>query len=297
MAIETNIDADLGIVLLEKKLLTQQQLQECIGIHKIKGGYLSQHLIEAGYIKDTDLTTCLTCQYGYCYLPLSSYAIDDTALATLPKRCVYDFSVLPIEKNDKLLTVVMSDPLNKGVLEMLRRISQCEIVVFISTQTDIRAAIEKYYGSPYRDFKLNKYNTDNVLRDDLVYKEVSNGLYAGPNRRRYRRLYEEIELEYFAYPQAVRTKTLNISLSGVLFGSNTFIPRGSQMAVNIHIGSNTAVAGVMEVVRFQPKRTMPPSAGPKSGASYAYEVGAFFTFLSEEDQDMLADFLKNRLRS
>lgn len=294
MAIDTNIDADLGIVLLEKKLITQKQLQECMGIHKMKGGYLSQHLIEAGYLKDADLTTCLTCQYGYCYLPLRSYSINETALTSIPKKYVYDYCALPIEKNDKLLTVVMADPLNKGVLEMLRRVSRCEIVVFVSTRADIRAAIEKYYGAPHKDFELNKYCQDNILRDDLVCKEISNGIYVGPNRRRYRRLSEEMVMEYFAYPQAVRTKALNISLSGILFGSNTFIPRGSQMAVNIHITDQSFVTGVMEVVRFHPKKNIP--SAPGSGTSYAYEVGAYFTFLSEGNQDMLADFLKRRLR-
>ncbi|HQP92065.1 MAG TPA: hypothetical protein PLU24_05260 [Candidatus Omnitrophota bacterium] len=292
---DTSLDIDLGTMLLEKKLVTRENLKECQDILKIKGGYLSQHLIESGYIKDSDLTTCLTCQYGYCYLPLKSYAIDENALQSIPKRYAQDYCVIPIEKNDKLLTVVMADPLNKGILESLRLVTSCEIIVFISTRTDIKEHIEKYYGGPYPDFKLDKFNEDAILRDNLVSKEVSNGFYVGPNRRRYRRLYQEKELQFYSYPQVTRTKALNISMSGLLFGSNTFIPRGAQLAVSLDLGNHRQIAGVVEVARFTPRELVTAMPASRSESQYPYEIGAFFTFLSDENQVMLAEYLKKNL--
>ncbi len=290
-----SVETDLGTILLEKKLVTREHLKECFDKMRIKGGYLSQHLIDAGYIKDSDLATCLTCQCGYCYLPLRSYSIEESAIKSIPARYAQDFCVIPIEKNDKLLTVAIADPLNKGVLEMLRLVSRCEIIVFVSTRADIVENIQKYYGGPYKTFELDKYNNDTSLRDDMVLKHISNGFYVGPNRRRYRRLYQELELEYYAYPQVIKTKALNISQSGVLFGSNIFIPRGAQLAISLDFGNHKYLAGVVEVSRFQPTRTTTPVPGAKGESRYPYEIGAFFTFLSDENQDMLCEYLKKHL--
>jgi hypothetical protein len=295
MTIETNPDVNFGTMLLEKKLITEEQLKVCVDQYRVRGGYLSQYLIEAGYIKDSDLTTSLTCQYGYCYLPLKSYAIEDNALQAIAPQYIYDYSVMPIEKNDKILTVVMSDPTNKGVIEMLRRVSRCEIVVFISTRSDVRETIEKHYHRPCGNFELDKFINDAVLRDDLITKKVSNGIYLGPNRRRYRRLYLETDLEYYAYPDTIKTKVLNVSISGLLLESNTAIPKGTQMAINLKLGDRHSISGVVEVARCESIKMTNTVFGDDSPMFYFYEIGVFFNFLTVEDQNILADFLRKKL--
>ncbi len=291
----SDTDLDIGSVLLDKKLINTDQLQECIKLHKQKGGYLSQHLIESGCIKDSDLTTCLTCQYGYCYIPLGSYFIEDSALGAIPENCVYDYCVIPIEKNDKILTLVMADPLNKGVIDMLRRRSQCEVVIFVSSRSEIKQAIERYYGKTFRTFNMDKFNDDTILRDDFVKKEISNQLYMGPNRRRYRRLYVEMEMEYYDYPNTVKTKATNISMSGLLFESNIAIPKGKQMTARLSLPENTSITGVVEVARCESTNMANTVFGDDSQAFYFYEVGAYFTFLDKNNQMTLADFLRRKL--
>jgi hypothetical protein len=295
MPLDANTDIDIGSMLLEKKLINKVQLQECLDQQKIKGGYLSQHLVEAGYIKDTDFTTCLTCQYGYCYLPLKSYSIEDAAINAIPPEYAYNYCVIPIEKTDKILTVVMADPLNKGVIEMLRRVSHCEIVIFISSRSEVKQTIEKCYGKPFVNFELVKFKDDRILRDIFYKQEISTNCYQGPNRRMYRRLYCELDLEYYAYPHTIKTKVLNISMGGLLFESNVAIPKGMQMTVNIALGNNMFVAGIIEVSRCESIRMTNTVFGDDSPTFYFYEVGAFFNFLTEENQNRLADFLKKKL--
>ncbi|HAJ56270.1 MAG TPA: hypothetical protein DCL35_00705 [Candidatus Omnitrophica bacterium] len=292
---ELDSNTDIGSMLLEKKLISTEQLIECFDQQKIKGGYLSQHLLDAGYIKDSDLTTCLTCQYGYCYLPIKSYYIEDAALKAIPTEYVYDYCAIPIEKKDKLLSVVMADPINKGVIEMLRRVSRCEIVVFISNRNDVKETIEKCYGMTFENFELDKFKEDTVLRDNFSKKEIETSFYEGPNRRRYRRLYYDMDLEYYAYPHAIRTKILNISMSGILFESNVAIPKGMQIAVNIHLDGHMFVTGVVEVARCGSIQMQNTVFGDDSPTFYFYEVGAFFNFLTRENQTTMAEFLRKKL--
>ena len=296
MSIDANADLDLGALLVEKKIITQEGLDKALEQQKTRGGYLSQHLIELKLIKDFDLTNTLTCQYGFCYLPLKAYNITEDALSLIPFNVACDYCVIPIEKSDKLLTVVMADPLNKGVLEILRQVTRCEIVVFISTRLEIKEMIEKYYGKPFKAFQLDRFQNDPVLRDNLTIRRISNGLYVGPNRRKYRRLHIEIVGEYYFYPNIIKTKIVNLSMNGVLFESNKAIPKGFQMAMNIHLIQSQFVTVVIEVCRSEARYIVDNSMINSEDRVY-YEIGTFFNFMSEENQDMLAEFLRSRLDS
>lgn len=294
MTEEINLEKDLSALLLEKKMLSQEQLDEAVVRQKREGGYLTKHLVELGFIQDSDLTTCLTCQYGFCYLPLTSYVISEETLHLIPEKYIFDYCVLPIEKNDRLLTVAMADPLNKGVLEQLKLATGYEIVVFISTRKELKEAISKYYGKPCKDCCLDLYQKDSMLRDDLVFDKIANGVYHGPNRRRYRRLYLPVEIEYYFYPNIVKTKALNTSMSGILFESNVSIPKGMQMATKIILNGKESISGVIEVARCESKKILNSVFGDDSHVFFFYEVGAFYTFMDEADQNKLAEFLKNK---
>jgi hypothetical protein len=41
----------------------------------------------------------------------------------------------------------MSDPLNIHAIEDVELITNCNVQIFVSTQTDIKEAIKRYYGS------------------------------------------------------------------------------------------------------------------------------------------------------
>jgi hypothetical protein len=283
MFMDNNTDIELGAFLVEKKLITPKQLRDAREVHRLKGGYLSQKLIELGFINDASLTTFLTCQYGYSYLPLKAYNIDDTALQMIQQATACDYLVVPIEKNDKLLTVAMVDPLNKGVVEMLRQATRCEIIVFISTRSEILEAIAKYYGN-YTSVQLNGYASDHVLRDDLIIPYVSSGLYSGPNRRRYRRFNEEIDIDCYLYPNIIKVKSINISLSGMLLDSHVMLPKDMQMALCMHMRQLGNIDGVVEIARCEPKL-----------ARNTFEIGVFFNFLSPDNRDTLTKLLRSRL--
>ncbi|MCK5083248.1 MAG: type II secretion system protein GspE, partial [Candidatus Omnitrophica bacterium] len=52
---------------------------------------------------------------------------------------------VPIDKIGKSLTVAMSNPLNVQALEDVELITGCSVQVFVSTATDVKQSIDKYY--------------------------------------------------------------------------------------------------------------------------------------------------------
>lgn len=290
-----NTEINIGTSLIEKRLITAEQLKDAYEHLKVKGGYLSQRLIELGYIKDANIATHLTCEFGYSYIPLKAYIITEDALACIPAEFACDFCVLPIEKHDRLLTVAMADPLNKGVIELIRQISRCEIVILISTRTEIRQNIERYYGSGFKEFELDRYKDDVVLRDNLMEKEISNGLYTGINRRRYKRLQVGLPGEYYIYPNFVKTEIKNMSMGGVLFETQNLLHPGTELAINIHLDNYRYITAVVEVIRSEPINII--NAGWDATSRVIHETGAFFSFMPEKNQEMLAQFLKRLIKS
>ncbi len=287
MPIDANTDMDIGILFLEKKIISEDQLNQALERQKVKGGYLSQHFIELGFIKDSDLTVHLTCYYGYSYMALRSFDIPEATLSCLPIEIICNYCVLPIEKNERLLTVALADPLNKGVLEILRQATQCEILIVISSTSEIKEAIEKYFSVSVKSPQLDLFSNDIMLRDNLSDLFILRGYNTIPNRRRYKRLSTLLTAEYYLYPKIYKARIFNISMSGILFESQTPIPKGTQMAMRIALDENTTITAVIEVSRCE----------PQNGAAASYKIGAFFNFMAVEDQYLLANFLKNRFYS
>ena len=292
MVIEPNRDIDLGTLLLDKKLITPGQLIKSTELQKVKGGYLSQHLIDLGFIKDEELTTYLTCYFGFSYLPLKSYNISEKALKYIPPSYCLDFCVIPIEINDRLLSLTMADPLNKGVLQLLRQTSGCEIIIFISTRKEIKEAIEKYFSTPFRNFEMDKFQHDPFLRDNLNNNFVWHGTYTGPNRRRYKRFSLDLMAECYVYPYAFKTKVMDVSMSGLQFQTNSSLPSGLQLPIKLQLEKDKLINCVVEIVRSEKKNIVTPHTVKTH--QDLNEVGAFFNFVTEKDQTLLADFLRQR---
>jgi type IV pilus assembly protein PilB len=55
------------------------------------------------------------------------------------------YVLIPIDKIGNNLTIVMSNPLNIQAIEDVELISGCSVQTFVSTSSDIKRAIEKYY--------------------------------------------------------------------------------------------------------------------------------------------------------
>ena len=63
----------------------------------------------------------------------------------IPGRVARQYLVIPIDKIGNNLTVAMSNPLNVQAVEDVELLSGCNVQTFVSTSSDVKKAIEKYY--------------------------------------------------------------------------------------------------------------------------------------------------------
>ena len=139
------VNKKLGELLVEKALVTQEQLDEALELQKDKGGLIGEILVELKYTTEDDIAKMLTAQYGFAYLPLSNYEIDQSLINLIPERVARQYCLIPIDKIGNNLTIAMSNPLNGQAVEDMETLTSCSVQTFVSTASDIKQAIERYY--------------------------------------------------------------------------------------------------------------------------------------------------------
>ncbi len=145
MPIRKIINKQLGELLLERGIIDQAQLDKALAHQKEKGGLIGEILVELGFTKEEDIAHALTAQYGFPYLPLGNYEIDPEIIKIIPARVARQYILIPIDKNASNLTIAMSNPLNVQAVEDVELLSNCNVQTFVSTSSDIKTAIVKYY--------------------------------------------------------------------------------------------------------------------------------------------------------
>ncbi len=135
----------LGELLIERGIITHDQLQIAIAHQEKNGKLFGEILVELKFSTEKDIAQALTCQYGFPYLPLMNYEIDLDVLKAIPAEVCQKFCIIPIDKIGKSLTIAMSNPLNVSATEEIEQLTGCNVQTFVSTATDIKLSIDKYY--------------------------------------------------------------------------------------------------------------------------------------------------------
>ena len=144
------ISKQLGELLLDKKIINEHQLEKALAIQKDKGGLIGSILVLLGYATEEQIAQSLTTQFGYPYLPLTNYEIDAKIVKLVSENVAVQYNLIIIDKIGNSLTVAMSDPLNIHAIEDVELITNCKVQVFVSTQTDIKESIKRYYDSVFK---------------------------------------------------------------------------------------------------------------------------------------------------
>ncbi len=139
------ITKTIGQLLLEKGVIKQAQLDEALKIQKEKGGLLGQILAVLGYVTEEQIMQAITVQYGFPYLPLSNYDMDENAIKLVPENVARQYCLIPIDKIGNMVTIAMADPLNTQAIEDIELLTNSSVQIFVSTAMDIKQAIDKSY--------------------------------------------------------------------------------------------------------------------------------------------------------
>ena len=157
----------LGLSLIEAGLLTRDQLDTALRIHRKTGNTLGCTLIRENYISEAQLLNFLQSKLGFPHAILSNYVVDQNAIKTIPEDIARKYEIFPLIKVKNTLTVAMVDPLDSFISENLQHTTGCEIKPLVSTRAEILEAIDKYYTKKVKVEKGDELSALKSLADNL----------------------------------------------------------------------------------------------------------------------------------
>lgn len=144
---QTRSKKRLGELLIERRMITQQHLEEALKIQSETGEMLGGILIRLGYIdKEPDFLPLVAEQYGVPYISLINMIIPKEAIRRLPYPAVKHYQIMPVETENGTLTVAMSKPYDILLMDELKIIVNAKIQPVLASRRDIQFAIKKYYA-------------------------------------------------------------------------------------------------------------------------------------------------------
>ncbi len=138
----------LGDLLVKLGIITPEQLNKALIEQQRTKQKLGEILLNLGYVSEEVLFAVLAKQFGIQYISLSEYGeIPQDIISLLPEKIVNTYQVIPIEfdKNKKIITVAMSDPLDLDAIDTIKLYTKCEIKTVVARKNEILEAINKYY--------------------------------------------------------------------------------------------------------------------------------------------------------
>ena len=172
----------LGDLLIEVGMITNEQLFKALEIQKNTGEKIGNILISQGFVTEDHIIQVLEFQLGIPHVKLEKYNIEKQAYTLIPESIAKRYGLIPIKKDNGILTVAMSDPLNVFAIDDLKIYSGLEIQPVIASIEDVNKAIDKFYSTQktmkaVEEFKKEQVSTlkiNSETVEDQSIDEVNN---------------------------------------------------------------------------------------------------------------------------
>lgn len=141
----------LGELLVSSNILTQEQLDEALGLQGESRRRLGDVLVQLGYVDETRLTQALSQQLAVPWVSLYHVDFSRQLLNLVPREVAERYCIVPIfvrrvRKVDTLY-IGMDDPTNEAAINEVSQFSGLPVKPMIASPSDIRNAIRVYYGA------------------------------------------------------------------------------------------------------------------------------------------------------
>ncbi|MDP9387821.1 MAG: Flp pilus assembly complex ATPase component TadA [Actinomycetota bacterium] len=134
----------LGALLVQAKLLSQEQLDAALAEQAQTQKSLGRILIDSRLVTEGDLVAMLARQIGLEYVDLAEVSVDPTAAGLISASLARRYQALPIGWDDQRLVLAMADPSNVFAVDDIRTVTKREIKVVVGTRAGILEAIDKF---------------------------------------------------------------------------------------------------------------------------------------------------------
>lgn len=135
----------LGQLLIEFKIITSEQLAEAMADQRRTGERLGSILIKKGYVTEEDLEYLLSRQLAVPAINLAKYQVPRELVNLVSERFMKKNYVVPVERDEKTLTVAMANPQDYRVIDELRFMTGLRVAPVVSSVYGIKQKLRELF--------------------------------------------------------------------------------------------------------------------------------------------------------
>lgn len=170
----------LGDILIDAGVLTTEQLMNALDKQKETKQKLGNLLIESGATSEDAIARALSEQLEMELVTLQGMRIPSEVINLIPDSALLKkYNMIPFEfdaSNSGYLKVAMADPMDLGAIDDLSIVTNLMVDPAVATPTDIRMAIDRYYGNAetravaeqYSKERANKYQEETAAESEEI---------------------------------------------------------------------------------------------------------------------------------
>ncbi len=196
-------------LLINNKLISQEQLAEALEAQKQKGGKLSDIIVGLGFIKETDLISILSQGLGFPLIDLKRFKIDYGIAKILPLEVAKHYQIIPISKMGETITLVMADPLNIFAIDHVKTLTGYKINPIIASAQDILQALELAHSDSTKDM-INDLVKEMAVSSIELIKEQKDAALNDKDLDRISHELPVIKITNMIFEEAVKKKASDI---------------------------------------------------------------------------------------
>lgn len=135
----------LGDVLVQQRLISQEQLQQTLALQKQTGKKMGRLLIETGLITEELLANGLARQLHIPFVNLKTFPFRADVVKLLPESAARRFRALVLEDKGDSLLVAVADPLDLFAYDELTRLLKRQIAIAAVPESQLALAFDRLY--------------------------------------------------------------------------------------------------------------------------------------------------------
>ena len=139
----------LGDVLVQKQVISPEDLQKALKEQKNRGTKLGETLMSMGLVSEQQMVEVLTEMLHIDYVELRNIKLDKEAVYLINETIAKQYNLIPIgfdKNNPNILMVAMSDPMDFIAMDDISIITNRRIQPVLSTSSQIAYEIDRYFG-------------------------------------------------------------------------------------------------------------------------------------------------------
>ncbi len=163
----------LGDVLVQQRLISQEQLQQNLALQRQTGKKLGRLLIESGVITEELLADGLARQLRIPFVNLKNFAFRGEVVKLLPEAVARRFRALALEDRGDSLLVALSDPLDLFAFDELTRLLKRRISIAAVAESQLSLAFDRLYRRTEEISGLARALEKDIGDDAVDFGELS----------------------------------------------------------------------------------------------------------------------------